>query len=78
MSRVWNFSVGLVVLLEEVLCQVQVELFDWYGVGCSVMEMSYCGKEFIGIIEQVEVDLCELLGIFVNYKVLFLQGGVIQ
>jgi phosphoserine aminotransferase len=39
------------------------------------MEMSHRGKDFIGIAEKAGADLCELLAIPANYKVLFLPGG---
>ncbi len=72
---VYNFSAGPAVLPKEVLLQAQAEMLDWHGSGMSVMEMSHRGKEFIGIAEQAEADLRELMGIPANYKVLFLQGG---
>ena len=75
MSRVWNFSAGPAALPEEVLRQAQDEMLDWHGAGCSVMEMSHRGKEFMSIAAQAEADLRELMGIPANYKVLFLQGG---
>lgn len=75
MSRIWNFSAGPAALPEEVLLQAQEELLDWHGAGCSVMEMSHRGKEFMSIAEKTESDLRELVGIPNNYKVLFLQGG---
>ena len=78
MSRIWNFSAGPAVLPEEVLRQAQEEMLDWHGAGCSVMEMSHRGKEFMSILEQAEADLRELMGIPANYKVLFLQGGATQ
>lgn len=78
MTRVWNFSAGPAALPEEVLRQAQEELLDWHGAGCSVMEMSHRGKEFMSILAQAEADLRELLGIPANYKVLFLQGGATQ
>jgi len=78
MSRVWNFSAGPAALPEEVLKQAQAELLDWHGAGCSVMEMSHRGKEFMSILAEAEADLRELLGIPANYKVLFLQGGATQ
>jgi len=40
-----------------------------------VMEMSHRGKAFVGIAQQAEADLRELLKVPPNYKVLFLQGG---
>jgi phosphoserine aminotransferase len=50
-------------------------MLDWHGQGMSVMEMSHRGKAFVGIAEQAEADLRELMAIPANYKVLFLQGG---
>ncbi len=78
MSRIWNFSAGPAALPEEVLRQAQEELLDWRGAGCSVMEMSHRGKEFMSILAQAEADLRELMGIPEQYKVLFLQGGATQ
>ncbi|MFY9327714.1 MAG: 3-phosphoserine/phosphohydroxythreonine transaminase [Georgfuchsia sp.] len=75
MTRVFNFSAGPAALPEEVLKQAAAEMLDWHGSGQSVMEMSHRGKDFMGIRAQAEADLRELLGIPVNYKVLFLQGG---
>ena len=75
MARVYNFSAGPAVLPEEVLQQAREEMLDWRGSGMSVMEMSHRGKEFMSIAEQTEADLRELMGIPLNYKVLFLQGG---
>jgi len=72
---IYNFSAGPAVLPKEVLLQAQMEMIDWNGSGMSVMEMSHRGKEFMGIAAQAEEDLRELMGIPVNYKVLFLQGG---
>ncbi len=78
MTRIWNFSAGPAALPEEVLRQAQEDLLDWQGAGCSVMEMSHRGKEFMSILAQAEADLRELMGIPEQYKVLFLQGGATQ
>ena len=75
MSRVFNFSAGPAALPAEVLEQLRDEMLDWRGQGMSVMEMSHRGKAFVGIAEQAEADLRELLAIPAGYKVLFLQGG---
>jgi phosphoserine aminotransferase len=72
---IYNFSAGPAVLPKEVLQQAQAELIDWHGSGMSVMEMSHRGKEYMGIQAKAEADLRELMGIPINYKVLFLQGG---
>ena len=75
MTRVYNFSAGPAALPQEVLEQLREEMLDWHGHGMSVMEMSHRGKAFVGIAEQAEADLRELLAIPAGYKVLFLQGG---
>jgi phosphoserine aminotransferase len=75
MSRVFNFSAGPAALPAEVLGQLREEMLDWHGQGMSVMEMSHRGKAFVGIAQQAEADLRELLAVPANYRVLFLQGG---
>jgi phosphoserine aminotransferase len=75
MSRVYNFSAGPAALPVEVLEQLRDEMLDWRGQGMSVMEMSHRGKAFVGIAEQAEADLRDLLAVPANYRVLFLQGG---
>ncbi|NOX08028.1 MAG: 3-phosphoserine/phosphohydroxythreonine transaminase [Gammaproteobacteria bacterium] len=75
MSKIYNFSAGPAMLPQEVLEQAQKELVDWKDSHMSVMEMSHRGKDFMSIAGQAEKDLCELMAIPDNYKVLFLQGG---
>ena len=80
MGRAFNFSAGPAVMPEAVLQQAAAEMLDWHDAqgrssGMSVMEMSHRGKEFIGIYEQAEADLRELLAVPANFKILFMQGG---
>lgn len=77
-KRAFNFCAGPAALPTEVLLQAQQELLDWQGRGLSVMEMSHRSDEFIGIAQQAEQDLRDLLNIPNNYRVLFLQGGASQ
>jgi phosphoserine aminotransferase len=74
-TQIYNFSAGPAVLPKEVLQQAASEMLDWHGSGMSVMEMSHRGPEFISIYKQTVADLCELLSVPDNYKILFLQGG---
>jgi phosphoserine aminotransferase len=73
--RVYNFAAGPATLPLEVLEQVRGELTDWRGSGMSVMEVSHRSKAFIGVAQEAESLLRELLGVPAQYKVLFLQGG---
>ena len=74
-ERIFNFSAGPAVLPLPVLEQAQAELLSLPGVGMSVMEISHRSRTFDEIIGGAEAGLRELLGIPVNYHVLFLQGG---
>jgi phosphoserine aminotransferase len=73
--RVFNFAAGPATLPLEVLQQVRDEMLDWRESGMSVMEISHRSKAFIGVAQEAENLLRELLGVPANYKVLFLQGG---
>ena len=74
---VFNFSAGPAVLPQSVLQQAAAEMLDWHGSGMSVMEMSHRGKEFGHIITQAEADLCSLMNVPANYRILFMQGGAL-
>jgi phosphoserine aminotransferase len=73
--RVFNFAAGPAALPLEVLEQARDELADWDGSGMSVMEVSHRSKAFIGVAQEAEQLLRELLEIPGHYKVLLLQGG---
>jgi phosphoserine aminotransferase len=75
MQRPYNFSAGPATIAPEVLQQAASEMLDWHGSGMGVMEMSHRGKEFIGIYEQAQADLRELLAVPKNFHILFMQGG---
>lgn len=74
-KRIYNFSAGPAVLPEEVLLEVQEELFSYKDSGMSVMEMSHRSKVYDGIFTGAQNDLRKLLNIGDNYEILFLQGG---
>ena len=75
MTRVFNFSAGPAALPLEVLEQIRADIPEWMDTGMTVMELSHRSKEFIGVAEQAEADLRELMGVPDDYAVLFLQGG---
>lgn len=75
MTRAWNFSAGPAAMPEAVLKQAASEMLDWRDNGMGVMEMSHRGKAFMGIYEQAEADLRELLAVPSHFRILFMQGG---
>lgn len=71
----FNFCAGPAMLPVDVMQQAKEELIDWHGRGCSIMEMSHRGKDFMKVAAQAEQDLRDLLKVPSNYKVLFMHGG---
>jgi len=72
---VYNFNAGPAVLPEEVLLEAQADLFNYKGMGLSVMEMSHRSKEFQAIIDDAYTRVKRIYGLGDDYEVLFLQGG---
>ncbi len=71
----YNFCAGPAMLPTEVMLQAQEEFINWHGRGCSIMEMSHRGKDFMAVAAKAEQDLRDLMHIPANYKVLFMHGG---
>ncbi len=75
MTRAYNFSPGPATLPDSVLEEVQRDLLDFRGTGCSVLEISHRSPEFMDVAKSAEDTLRRLLDIGDDYAVLFLQGG---
>lgn len=71
----FNFCAGPAMLPVDVMAKAQEEFVNWHGRGCSIMEMSHRGKDFMAVAAKAEQDLRDLLQIPSNYKVLFMHGG---
>lgn len=74
-ERIFNFSAGPAVLPEEVIKEVQSELFVYKNAGLSVLEMSHRSAEFKEILSDARGRLLSLMGLGDDYTALFLQGG---
>ncbi len=74
-DRIANFSAGPAVLPEEVLREAQKELFNYKGLGLSVMEMSHRSKAYQEIIDDAMNRAKRIMNLGDNYDVLFLGGG---
>lgn len=75
MSNVFNFCAGPAMLPAAVMQKAQSEFVDWHQKGCSIMEMSHRGADYIQVAQQAEQDIRDLMQIPDNYKVLFMHGG---
>jgi len=60
MKNVFNFSAGPAMLPPAVMAQAQQEFINWRDSGCSVMEVSHRGADFIEIAASSKARLDRL------------------
>ena len=75
MSRIFNFCAGPAMLPFAVLEKARNEMYDFNGLGMSVMEISHRSQAFDEVADTTEACLRRLLSISDDYAVLFLAGG---
>ncbi|MFI4859801.1 MAG: 3-phosphoserine/phosphohydroxythreonine transaminase [Phycisphaerales bacterium JB063] len=73
--RIHNFSAGPCTLPLEVLEQVAADLPSYQGDGLSLIEMSHRSKTVVGIFEEAQQLIRELLAVPDDMHILFLGGG---
>jgi len=74
-KRIFNFSAGPACMPEEVLMQLQEDIWSVRGSGIGIMEHSHRGPVYDRIIEEAEADCRTVAGLGDTHHVLFLQGG---
>ncbi|MCL4221879.1 MAG: 3-phosphoserine/phosphohydroxythreonine transaminase [Phycisphaerales bacterium] len=75
MRKTYNFSAGPGVLPEPVLKQAQQDIWDIYGSGMGILELSHRGKEFDRITAETEAACRQVASIPDDYAVFWMQGG---
>lgn len=73
--RIFNFSAGPACMPEEVLMQLQEDIWSVRGSGIGIMEHSHRGPVYDKIIDEAEADCRAVAGLGDSHHVLFLQGG---
>lgn len=73
--RIHNFSAGPCTLPLEVIEQVAADLPSYQGEGLSLIEMSHRSKTVVGIFEEAQQLIRELLAVPDDMHILFLGGG---
>lgn len=74
-GRIFNFSAGPGVLPEEVLRQVQEDVWNIAGTGIGILEHSHRGKVADRIFAECEADCRRVGNVPANYRILFMTGG---
>jgi phosphoserine aminotransferase len=74
-GRVFNFSAGPGVLPEEVLQEIQQDVWDLRSSGIGILEHTHRGVVFDQVIAEAIEDCRRLGGVPDDHEVLFLPGG---
>ena len=74
-TRVYNFGAGPSTVPEEVVRQIQADVWDYAGSGMGILELSHRGKEYDTIVADVDRDIRAVGNIPADYDVLFMTGG---
>jgi phosphoserine aminotransferase len=74
-ERVFNFSAGPGCLPDEVLHQIQSDVWNIFGTGIGILEHSHRGKAYDRVLAEAEADFRKIANVPANYKLLFLTGG---
>ena len=74
-DRVLNFSAGPGVLPEEVLRQVQADVWNIDGTGVGIMEHSHRAGTYDRVLAEAIEDCRKIGSIGDEYEVLFMTGG---
>ena len=74
-DRILNFSAGPGVLPEDVLRQVQHDIWNIDGSGMGIMEHSHRAKVYDRVLAEAIADCREVGNIGDDYAVLFMTGG---
>lgn len=75
MSRGINFGAGPGALPEDVLNEAKDAIWDWNGLGTSILEIGHRTEPFKALIAEAVQDLRDLLQLPKEYHVLFLGGS---
>jgi len=74
-SRIFNFNAGPSYLPEEIIRQIQEDIWNFKGTGLGIMEHSHRAKAYDEVIVEAEADIRAIANIPKNYRILFMTGG---
>lgn len=74
-GRLYNYSAGPGLMPEEVLKQIQEDVWNCRNSGVGILEHSHRGPVYDRIIAEIDQDFREIGNIPKNYHILFMTGG---
>jgi phosphoserine aminotransferase len=74
-GRVYNFNAGPSVLPDEVIRQIQQDIWNFQGTGMGIMEHSHRASYYDRVLHEAEASVRAIANVPSNYKILFMTGG---
>jgi phosphoserine aminotransferase len=74
-NRLYNFNAGPSVLPDEVIKQIQEDVWNYQGSGIGILEHSHRGKVYEQTLAEAEAAVRKIANVPANYKILFMTGG---
>jgi len=74
-GRMFNFNAGPSVLPEEIIHQIQQDIWDWNGTGYGILEHSHRAKAYEAMLHETFENVRKVGSIPANYKIIFMTGG---
>ncbi|CAN5704560.1 3-phosphoserine/phosphohydroxythreonine transaminase [soil metagenome] len=74
-DRIYNFNAGPSYLPDEVIRQIQEDIWNFQGSGMGIMEHSHRHKVYDAVIVEAEAEVRRIARIPANYRILFMTGG---
>ncbi|MBX9736840.1 MAG: 3-phosphoserine/phosphohydroxythreonine transaminase [Phycisphaerales bacterium] len=74
-DRAFNFNAGPSYLPEEVIRQIQEDIWNFKGSGLGIMEHSHRAKVYDEVIVEAEAEIRSIANVPRNYRILFMTGG---
>ncbi len=74
-DRIFNFNAGPSYLPDEIIRQIQQDIWNFKGSGLGIMEHSHRAKVYDEVITEAEAEVRAIANIPKNYHVVFMTGG---
>lgn len=74
-GRAWNFNAGPSILPEEIIRQIQSDIWDYKGSGFGILEHSHRAKWYDEMLHQTLADVREAGRVPRDFEIVFMTGG---
>lgn len=74
-GRIFNFNAGPSYIPDEVIRQIQQDIWNFKGTGMGILEHSHRAKTYDQVLHEAEDSVRKIANVPANYRILFMTGG---